>query len=156
MKRLERLSSMMRPHLGLAALLSLAVAVPACAGEEGCTEIGCDSTATVSYNGFSLSGPYDLSVELGGERVDVRCNDPGSMEEDANPEDVSCDGFGFEIVGERANQTSTVVTIYDIADNEPVAVNQTVQLAVPPDGTLAPNGPDCPPVCYERVGSVVP
>lgn len=146
---------MRRIRLGLSALFLLGSGAFACATDQACTEIGCDSVATVTYTGFSVSGPYTLSVELDGTRVDVHCNDPGSLEEVDNPEDVTCSPGGFEVVGERANQTSTVVTIYDIENDEAIVVNNPVQLAVGPDGELAPNGADCPPVCYERFGSVV-
>ncbi len=138
-----------------AIIMAIALTLPACTGGQACTEIGCDSEAEVTYNGFAISSRYDLTLDLGSEKVLVRCNDSGSMEELDNPDYVTCSAGGFEIIGEEANQTSILVTIYDIDADEVIAINQTVQLSVEPNGEIQPNGPDCPPVCYKRFGSVL-
>lgn len=138
-----------------ASLLLLAPLV-ACAGDTQCTEIGCESEATISYNGFAISGPYDLTVRLGSETYLVRCNDKGSMEELENPEFIDCDAGKFEIIGDEANHTSITVSIYDIENDESITANNSVALSVEPNGVLNPNGEDCPPTCFIRFGSVVP
>jgi hypothetical protein len=123
--------------------------------EAGCTEIGCDSTAQVGFSGFSIPGPYDLTIDaLQGPTV-VRCNDPGSMAALENPDWVTCDAAGFTLHGAEANRTAILVDLYDVAADTSLAANLLVQLPVGPDGELQPNGPDCPPVCYERFGSIL-
>jgi hypothetical protein len=135
--------------------LSLLALTSCVSGGGDCTEIGCESETKVAYNGFSVTGPYDLTLGLG-EQVTVRCNDDDSMEALGNPEYVTCDNGGFEILGEEGNRTSITVTIVDIDLNEAVVANALVQLSVEPNGVIEPNGPDCEPVCYVRFGAVVP
>ena len=123
-------------------------------GSEACTEIGCESSATVEFQ-TSIPQAYDLQVRIGGETLTARCNDPDSMEAVDNPEDLECDARGFTIIGPRGESSSAMITVVDATTEEAIFANISVQLATSADGTLQPNGPDCPPVCYERFGQLI-
>lgn len=139
------------PIAALVAALA-AVTLTSC-GEQSCTEIDCDSTSEVGYN-FVITGPYDLSLALPSGTYDLRCNDPDWPLLDEQPDFISCGANGFSMVGEEANASSVTVTIYDVDNDEVRAANQVVDLIVPGE-PLEPNGPGCPPICFERYGQVL-
>lgn len=112
-------------------------------------ELDCDHTAEVGYSS-PISVPYDLFVELD-EPVTLRCNDPDSLEATENPEHVTCSASGFEIVGDDANQSTIRVTIVEVDSEEARAVNELVQLTIPPD--QVPDD-ECP-TCYDRDGNLM-
>ena len=134
-------------------LCSLLLTPPAgCGGSTVCTEIGCDSTLVVDY-GLVVNEPYALTINLGGPNVSVEClsEDP---EAEPPPEWITCDAGGFEITGEQAETTTISVAVVPLSTGEAVVPNALVTLTV--EEVLEPNGPDCEPVCFRRVGQVPP
>jgi len=122
-------------------------------GVGACTEIGCESRATVTYN-TTITGKYLLRLSAGGG-VDVRCND-ASIEAENNPPWITCTGNGFEILGDEAISSSVTVSITLLeGDMDELARNEVVALTTGPNGVLQPNGPDCEPTCFERSGSIL-
>lgn len=137
---------------GVAAGALALLAIVGC-GEKSCTEIGCENSTEVGYN-FTISGPYDLSLNLPTGTYDLRCNDPDWPLLDEQPEFVTCGPSGFSMVGDEANASSVTVTVYDVDNDVVFAANQVVDLFVPGE-PIEPNGPGCPPVCFERNGQVL-
>lgn len=132
-------------------------ALPGCAGQAACTEIGCESEAVVTFpaNLFpgGLTGPYDLVIEGDTETATARCLDPSAPETADNPEGLACDGQGFSLVGHPlANEREVVVTIVVLETDE--MVSESVRLEAIEE--LTPNGPDCPPLCVIRNGQLRP
>jgi hypothetical protein len=134
-------------------LCSLLLALPAgCGGSGECTLIGCESTLVVDY-GVVVNEPYTLVINPGGPNVSVECltTDPDA---EPPPEWLTCTASGFEITGEQAEITTISVTVVPLSTGEAVVPNALVTLTV--EQVLEPNGPDCGPVCYRRVGQVPP
>lgn len=127
----------------------------ACAvGSGECTEIGCESVATVTYDG-SVSGGYLLMVQAGGMSGMAECNAPPSPDAIEPPEWLSCDASSFEMVGAAADDNSVLVTIVLMDPDETVLIgNADVALPADPDNLIQPNGPDCEPTCFERRGTL--
>ena len=134
----------------LLAVSSLALALAGCNNPE-CTLACCESKLSVRY-GLSVSEPYSLTINPGGQTQSFTClaNDPDA---EPLPEWLTCDAGGFEITGERADNTTISVSVVPLSTQEALIPSALVTLAV--DETLEPNGPDCPPACYERSGVVV-
>jgi hypothetical protein len=149
---------MSRPRLGILLALPLlqvlsASTIGGCAST-GCTEMGCENSLRVDYEPGLVTGPYDLVITKDGYTVTARCNDPGAPEAADNPEGLVCDNRGFVVEsGDLATATIDVlVTIVDVESGDYLVENCTVPLmAGDPE---YPNGPDCPPVCYEHTGYV--
>jgi hypothetical protein len=114
--------------------------------------IGCDSTTVVSY-GMAVNEPYALTLNIGGQQTAVVClsNDP---DDGPLPEWLRCDAGGFEITGERADDTTVTVTVVPLSTGEAAISGALVALTV--DEVQRPNGADCEPVCYRRSGAVPP
>jgi len=130
------------------------VALLGCGGPLECTEIGCESTVVVDYGGIVVNQPYSLTISANGPTVSVTCldNDPDA---EPLPEWLTCHASGFELSGELAQGATTItVTVVPLASGEAVIASALVPLLV--EDTIQPNGPDCEPVCYRRVGSVAP
>ena len=138
--------------LPFALLAMLAVSI-SCGGSLVCTEIGCDSTLDVDYGNVVVNEPYSLTINPGGQTVSVNClsDDP---DDEPLPEWLECDAGGFEITGELAENTTISVAVVPLSTGEAVIPNALVTLTV--EQALQPNGPDCEPVCYRRVGEVPP
>jgi hypothetical protein len=145
----------MRPA-ALALVVALAGAGPgtfACAGDGACTEIGCEDEATVLFPLGLVDGAYDLVVTGDGGTITARCNDPDAPEAEQNPPELECDSRGFTLVGhDLARTNDLLVTVTRVATGEDVVDNAAVLLATLE--THQPNGPDCPPTCFVREGSV--
>lgn len=122
-------------------------------GSSVCTEIGCESLAVVDYGGIIVNEPYALNINVGGQLTSVVClsNDP---DDEPLPEWLSCDAGGFEITGEMAENSTITVAVVPLSTGEAVIPNALVPLTV--EQVLRPNGDDCEPVCYRRVGAVPP
>lgn len=135
-----------------ARLLALLALSPLLAGCEGnaCTLLACDSTLLVDYGEVVVNEPYSLSINPGGQPITVTClaEDP---EAEPLPEWLECDAGGFQITGEGAEVTTISVTVVPLSTGEAVIPGALVPLSV--EEIVEPNGPDCGPVCYERVGS---
>ncbi|PRQ07493.1 hypothetical protein [Enhygromyxa salina] len=131
-------------------LMSVLVATSGC-GEQACTLIGCVSTLEVSYGDVVVNEPYALTINPGGQTTTVTClnDDPDG---EPLPDWLSCDANGFEVTGEDAQGTTISVTVVPLSTQEAVIPSALVPLIV--DETIQPNGPDCEPVCYRRVGTV--
>ena len=141
----------MRRTSSCAAGLALLLALACDGGTIICPEeLDCEHTAEVGYS-EPIGVPYDLSIELD-EPVTLRCNDPDSLEATENPEHVTCTGSGFEILGDDANQSTIRVTIVEVDSGDARAVNELVQLTIPPD--QVPGDEDCP-TCYDRDGNLM-
>lgn len=124
-----------------------------CGGSIVCTEIGCDSELVVDYGDVVVNEPYSLTINPGGQTVSVICLSD-NPDDEPPPEWLRCDADGFEITGELADNTTISVAVVPLSTGEAVVPNALVTLTV--DEVLQPNGPDCEPVCYRRVGSVPP
>jgi hypothetical protein len=133
--------------------VALSLALVGGCGSPVCTEIGCDSTVAVDYGDIVVNEPYTLTINPGGQNVSVLClsNDPN---DEPLPEWIECDADGFEITGELADSTTISVAVVPSSTGEAVIPNALVTLTV--EEVFEPNGPDCEPVCYRRVGSVPP
>ncbi len=148
-----RLALLRGPAIIAGAALA-SILLPGCLGGEGCTEIGCSSEATVVYSRAVGQG-YWLDLEIGGESALALCNAPPMPDMPENPEWLSCNASGFEIVGELAGNNSVLVLLYlDDDDQTVLASNADVSLATSPEGVQQPNGPDCEPTCYVRRGDL--
>lgn len=134
-----------------AALLTLA----GCGGDPlVCTEIGCESTIVLDYGGLVVNEPYSLTITASGPSLSVICldNDPDA---EPLPDGLTCGAGGFELTGGLADGATTVsVAVVPISTGEALVPYALVPLVV--DDLIQPNGPDCEPVCYRRVGSVPP
>lgn len=128
------------------------VATGACASVE-CTEIGCSDHAVVSFPFDLIDGPYDLVVQTEHGTLMARCLEPGAPEAAENSPELSCDAMGYEVdSGLVASAREAVVTITDVDTGELLADGVAVTLNAV--GEDQPNGPDCPPTCYERNGEL--
>src|SRR5690606_31810392 len=135
------------------ALASALFAVTSCGSSLVCTEIGCDSTLVVDYGNVVVNEPYSLTINPGGQTVSVVCLSDNPDDEPL-PEYLSCGAGGFEITGELAENTTITVAVVPLSTGQAVIPNALVPLTV--EEALRPNGEDCEPVCYRRVGSVPP
>jgi trehalose-6-phosphatase len=113
--------------------------------------IGCSSTLVVTYGDIVVNEAYSLTINPGGQSTTVVClsNDP---DDEPLPEWIECDANGFEVTGENAEGTTISVTVVPLSTQAALIPSALVPLIV--DETLEPNGPDCEPVCYRRVGVV--
>lgn len=134
-------------------MLALSLAASSGCGSTACTEIGCESSVAVDYGDVVVNEPYSLTINPGGQTVSVICLSD-NPDDEPPPEWLSCDEDGFEITGERAENTTLSVAVVPLSTGEAVIPNALVTLTV--DEALQPNGPDCEPTCYRRVGSVPP
>jgi hypothetical protein len=143
----------MRHHLRALSLVLFSFACSSGCGSSVCTEIGCDSTLLVDFGDTVVNEPYTLTINPGGQLVSVIClsNDPT---DEPPPEWLECSANGFQITGEQAENTTISVAVVPISTGEAVIPNALVTLTV--NETMQPNGPDCEPTCYQRVGSVGP
>jgi hypothetical protein len=133
----------------LLTVLALAPALPACESDR-CTTIGCESTMVVDYGDVVVNEPYSLSINPGGQPTTVTCL-ADTPDAEPLPEWIECDAGGFQITGERAEMTTISVTVVPLSTGEAVIPGALVPLTV--EQIDQPNGPDCDPVCYQRVGS---
>jgi hypothetical protein len=148
--------SWLRPQILLALPLLQIVSMSAtggCATDE-CTEMGCDNSVRVDYEPGLVTGPYDLLVNGDNGSLTGRCEDPGAPEAEANPDGLFCDNRGFVIEsGPLATSVFEVyVTIVDVDSGDSIVENCLVALTAGEAQT--PNGPNCPPTCYEHTGYV--
>ena len=143
------------PSRSLASIALLVLPVFASSGgciESGaCTEIGCSSSAQVSYDA-PVNEPYELTIDPNGTKVSAIClGDPS--DEPQPPEWLSCDANGFTITGSEADLLTAIsVTVVTVEAQEAVIGNVLVNLST--DEVSRPNGPDCEPTCYTRSGMV--
>lgn len=144
------------PSRGLALLALILLPFAASSGgcvESGvCTEIGCTSTAEVSYGSIVVDEPYQLIIDPNGATVTAIClGEEG--DEPQPPEWLSCDANGFTITGSEADLLTVVsVTVAPVSSGEAVIADELVNLST--DEVNRPNGPDCEPTCYVRSGAV--
>lgn len=121
------------------------------AGGGSCTEVGCTNEAVVTFPGGLVSGPYNLTLQNGGQSETYGCNDPQTAAE--LPAEVDCNGAGFELTNSDFGVRSTVtVTITDVDENPIAGPIEVVLEAVE---TVQPNGPDCDPTCFVRNGRLI-
>ena len=147
------------PAAGARALVgffALALSLAACAETGGdCTEIGCESEAIVTFDA-TISEVYTLIIDYSSDVATARCNDPGSLLSQENPEWLNCNGAGFSYTGVAADEGDLIVTIFlDDSEQTPVCSNELVSMGVTEEGIIEPNGPDCLPICFERFGSLL-
>ena len=146
--------SRISPLTGLALALVL-TGSGGCASGSACTEGDCDSEAVVSYDG-SINEVYTLTIEYGSESATARCNDAGSLESEDNPDWLTCGATGFNYTGVAADEGDIIVTlVLDDDEQTPVFSNELVSMDVTEEGIIEPNGPGCPPICFERFGSML-
>jgi hypothetical protein len=145
-----------RPRTLLALTLLQVASAPAIAGcaSTECTEMSCENSVRVDYEPGLVSGPYDLMVTGDNGSLTARCSDPGSPEAENNPEGIVCDGRGFVIEsGPLATSVFDIrVTVADVMSGDAVVENCTVSLTA--GDPITPNGPSCPPTCYDHTGYV--
>ena len=122
-------------------------------GPLACTEIGCVSTLTVHVNG--AGGAIGLSgmVTVGGRSFIVTCDEPTTNEAQCDGSDLTFqlpDGIGG---GEVVWSLSADGAAADTGGHGggSYAGNGTV---TPAWGSSTPNGPDCPPTCWEGEATV--
>ena len=122
-------------------------------GPLACTEIGCVSTLTVHVNG--AGGAIGLSgmVTVGGRSFIVTCDEPTTNEAQCDGSDLTFqlpDGIGGgEVVWSLSADGATPDTGGQGGGS--YAGNGTV---TPAWGSSTPNGPDCPPTCWEGEATV--
>jgi hypothetical protein len=142
-----------RKLLPLAIASMLASVWLACADDE-CTEIGCYDQSIVSLPVGLVQGPYDLEITGTPTPLQARCLQPAAPEAAENSPELECDGSTFEInVAPGTSVREIQVTITDVDTEEVLAANVVVQLDAVDES--APNGPDCPPICFVRNGALV-
>jgi len=147
-----------RPRILVALALLHAVAVltiDGCASNE-CTEMACENSVRVDYRPGSVSGPYDLVVSGDNGTLSARCSDPAAPEAEDNPEGLVCDDRGFVIdSGPLATSVFDVrLTIIDVESGDSIVEACPVSLTA--GDPMTPNGPSCPPTCYEHSGYLDP
>jgi len=130
-------------------LLAVGLSALGCGGET-CTLADCESTISVDYGSVVVSEPYHLTINPGGDTTSVVCLATGP-EVEPLPEWLACDANGFQITGDFADETTITVAVVTVASQEALIANALVPLTV--DQVIQPNGPDCDPTCYDRVGS---
>jgi hypothetical protein len=124
----------------------------ACLDGGACTEIACESVATVSYGSMVVNEPYTLIINPDGVQIAVICLGEPS-DEPQPPEWLRCDADGFTITGSQADLLTAIsVTVVPVATEEAVIASALVILST--DEVNEPNGPDCEPTCYTRSGAV--
>ncbi len=134
--------------LRLLAAASVSLLLVSCDDSAACTEVGCENEAVVTLPAGLVAGPYELTLSNGSDSETYICNDQTRAPE--NPEGVSCDAAGFELIGSVfAARSSVFVTIVDEAGDVLVERNEVTLQAVE---TVQPNGPDCEPTCVVRNG----
>jgi hypothetical protein len=143
----------MRRHLRASSFAALTWALASGCTDDACTLAACESELSVDYGDIVVNEPYALTIVLGGETVSVTCLSD-NPDDAPPPEFLECDAGGFEITGERADNTTVSVAVVPLSTGEAVIPNALVTLTV--QEVLQPNGPDCEPTCYRRVGSVPP
>ncbi len=150
----------------IALTLLAAGALPACGvpntdstpndGPLACTEIGCVSTLTVHVNGAGAAIGLSGMVTVGGRSFIVTCDEPTTNEAQCDGSDLTFqlpDGIGG---GEVVWSLSADGAAADTADTGghgggSYAGNGTV---TPAWSSSTPNGPDCPPTCWEGEATV--
>ncbi|MCH9687556.1 MAG: hypothetical protein K0V04_39345 [Deltaproteobacteria bacterium] len=143
---------MRRPTTGqllqLAGTLGLVLGLSSCASTAECTELACENEAFVTIPPGLFEGPYELLLEGDGQTAAARCLDASASPD--NPEGLTCDAVGFSLVGHPlANEREIRVTITpDMGD--PIVADVRLEAV----DEVAPNGPDCPPLCFVRNGQV--
>ncbi len=134
-----------------ATMACLALFASSCDDSAACTEVDCNNEAVVTYPAGLVSGPYNLTLSVGGDSETYACNDPQTAAE--LPPEIDCDGAGFELTDSPFGLRSTVmVTITDADENLIAGPTEVVLQAVE---TVQPNGPDCEPTCVIRNGRVL-
>ncbi len=134
-----------------AALACLTVIASSCSDTASCTEVDCNNEAVVTYPAGLVSGPYNLTLQTGGDMETYACNDPQTAAD--LPPEVDCDGAGFELTDSPFGLRSTVtVTLTDPDENLIAGPLEVVLQAVE---TVQPNGPDCEPTCVIRNGRLM-
>jgi hypothetical protein len=123
------------------------------AGNDPCTEIGCDHLAVVTFPAGFVDGPYDLVLRRDAQTSAARCADPSAPETADNPAGLTCDLLGFTLEGHSLdNARSVFVTVIRVADDETLVDDVEVRLDAV--GEERPNGPDCDPICFIRNGQL--
>lgn len=134
--------------LGLSAWLFASSCV-----EDACTEIACDDLSVVSLPIGFVDGPYDLQVVANETTYTARCLQPAAPEAADNSPELECSASTFELsVPPGTSARELRVTITDV-DTEMLLVESAV-VALGFVGEETPNGPDCPPICFERNGAL--
>ena len=134
---------------------ALAVLSGGCAAPPGaCTEIACEDRIIV---GFSVAAPSSYWFEVDGDGVLLPCNIPDQDAPDEAVFTYDCGAGGLQLVGPPDVRYSLSLTLYDADTLDVVVPTTDVPLTVDPGADpIAPNGIDCPPVCYERFGTLLP
>ncbi|MEM6292962.1 MAG: hypothetical protein AAGA54_16930 [Myxococcota bacterium] len=136
--------------LRLLAVASVSLLLVSCDDTTACTEVGCENEAVVTFPAGLITGPYELTLSNGSQMETYICNDQSRAPE--NPEGVSCDAAGFELVGSVfAARSSVFVTIISETGDALLERREVTLQAVE---TVQPNGPDCEPTCVVRNGRV--
>jgi hypothetical protein len=123
-----------------------------CGSSGACTEIGCESDATVAISGGPITGPFDLVVQTDNSTFMARCADPGAPEVAMNDPEVECSATEIALFGDAATGHSVRVTIVPV-EMDPLVEGAEVLLSVVDERT--PNGEGCPPTCYSRSGQLI-
>lgn len=126
-----------------------------CATPSGaCTEIACEDRIIVD---FSVAAPPSYWFEIDGDGVLLPCNIPDQDPPDEAVFTYDCGASGLQLVGPPDVRYSLSVTLYDPETLDVIVPTTDVPLTVDPGAEpIAPNGVDCPPVCYERFGTLLP
>ncbi|GEM_PF-1522019 len=134
--------------------LGLAFAALGCTspGERVCPDpLGddCESTLTIQFP-ERLVGAYFLDLKFAGERRTALCNSPDDLETENNPVDLTCDSTSFTLHGEIVD-LSNQITVSIVEDSNPIDLAGRQQIDLDTT-TIAPNGPECDPICFVRTG----
>ena len=132
----------------------LAAVASGCVDDPGaCTEIGCDDQIVIT---FSQSPGSAYWFEVDGDGVLLPCNVPDAEIPPKAAFSYECGDLGISLAAPSKPRYSISLSIYEVDSLAPIVESKNVSLSVSPDAEpLAPNGIDCPPVCYERFGTLL-
>jgi hypothetical protein len=138
----------------LVAAATLCTLPAAClAQSEACTEIGCEDRIVLTF-AQSPGDAYWFEVDADG--VLLPCNLPEAEIPSDAAFSYECGSNGVILSAPSQPRYSVTLSIYDAESLAPVVESQSISLSVEPDAEpIAPNGPSCPPVCYERFGTLL-
>ncbi len=143
----------MRSHF-LRSTVLLATITSGCLADSGaCTEIGCEDQIVIT---FAQSPGSAYWFEVDGDGVLLPCNIPAATIPSEAAFSYECGGNGISLAAPPQPRYSVTLSIYEADSLAPLVEAVSISLSIAPDAEpIAPNGVDCPPVCYERFGTLL-
>ena len=105
---------------------------------------------------FDQSPGSSYWFEIDGDGVLLPCNIPDQQIPADAAFEYDCGDNGVVLRSAPQARYSITLSIYDADSLAPIVEAGNVSLSVDPSAEpIAPNGVDCPPVCYERFGTLL-